>query len=194
MFIEEIGRHLAVSSIPELEKSLRLDTGFWNVISIREPLVPRPSFISLAKRFHVVICEDREVVDKDVPSRPPRVEDVEGIFQFVDACPGEPILVHCLAGLSRSPAVALALIVRGMLERGWDATNRQPLAERAVELLLQIRRKARPNVLFLRLGLEQFLPAKDAFDLTVALVNHPVLMENRFVKQPVSHGPYRLGG
>jgi len=193
MFTEEIGRHLAVSSIPELERSLKLDKGFWSVISIREPQVPKPSFLSLAKRFHVVICEDREEVDPNVPSRPPRVEDVRGIFQFVDAHPGEPILVHCLAGLSRSPGVALALIVRGMLERGWGATRPQPLVDHAVELLLQIRRKARPNVLFLRLCLEQFLPAKDAHDLTVALVNHPVLMENRFVKQPTSDGPYRLG-
>ncbi len=193
MFIEEIGRHLAVSSIPELEASLKLDKGFWSVISIREPQVPKPGFLSLAKRFHVVICEDREEVDPKVPSRPPRVEDVRGIFQFVDAYPGEPILVHCLAGLSRSPAVALALIVRGMVQKGWDATHPQPLAEHAVDLLLQIRRKARPNVLFLRLCLEQFLPAKEAYDLTAALVNHPVLMENRFVKQPESHSPYRLG-
>jgi predicted protein tyrosine phosphatase len=193
MFIEEIGRHLAVSSIPELEKSLKLDKGFWNVISIREPRVPKPGFLSMAKRFHVVICEDREEVDPDVPSRPPRLEDVRGIFQFVDAYPDEPILVHCLAGLSRSPAVALALIARGMLHRGWDVKNSQPLVERAVELLLRIRRKARPNVLFLRLCLEQFLPVEAARDLTVALVNHLVLMENRFVKQPESHGPSLLG-
>jgi hypothetical protein len=80
-------------------------------------------------------------------------------------------------------------IVRGMLQRGWDATNPRPLVERAVELLLKIRRKARPNVLFLRLCLEQFLPAKEAHDLTVALVNHPALMENRFVPQSESHDP-----
>jgi predicted protein tyrosine phosphatase len=193
MFIEEIGRHLAVSSIPELEMSLKLDKGFWSVISIREPQVPKPGFLSLAKRFHVVLCEDREEVDPNIPSRPPRVEDVQGILQFVDAYPKEPIMVHCLAGLSRSPAVALALIVRGMLQQGWDATHPQPLVEHAVEVLLQIRRKARPNVLFLRLCLEQFLPAKEAQDLTVALVNHPVLMENRFVRQPESSSPYRLG-
>ena len=192
-FNEEIGRHLAVSSIPELEKSLKLDRGFWSLISIREPQVPKPGFLAMAKRFHVVVCEDREEVDPNVPSRPPRVEDVTGIFQFVDAYPDEPILVHCLAGLSRSPAVALAFIVRGMIHRGWDVNTSQPLVERAVELLLQIRRKARPNVLFLRLCLEQFLSVEAAHDLTVALVNHPVLMENQFVKQPESHGPYRLG-
>lgn len=193
MFVKVLGRHLAVSSISELERSLRMDSGFWNVVSIREPQVSRPAFLSFSKRFHVVICEDREEVDLGVPSRPPRPEDVRSIFEFVDAYPGEPIMVHCLAGLSRSPAVALALIVRGMIKGEWDARNPGPLVERAVDLLLQIRRKARPNVLLLRLCLEQFLPAKQANDLTVDLVNHQVLMENRFVKQQGSHGPYRLG-
>jgi predicted protein tyrosine phosphatase len=192
MFLEEIGRHLAVSSVPELEKSLKLDKGFWSVISIREPRIPKPAFLTLAKRCHIVICEDCEEVDPNVPSRPPRPEDVTGIFEFVDAYPGEPILVHCLAGLSRSPAVALALIVRGMLERGWELSKPQPLVERAVELLLQIRRKARPNVLFLRLCLEQFLPAEAAHELSAKLLNHPVLMENRFVKLPKSRDSYRL--
>jgi predicted protein tyrosine phosphatase len=182
MFIEETGRHLCVSSIPELERSLKLDKGFWNVVSIREPQVPRPDFLRYAKRYHEVICEDREEVDPDVPSRPPRVEDVVGILRFVDAHPGEPVMVHCLAGLSRSTAVALALIVRGMIEKGGDATKPQLLVERAVDLLLQIRPKARPNVLFLRLCLEQFLSAKQANEFTVQLANHPVLIENRFVK------------
>ena len=182
MFIEELGQHLSVSSIPELAKSLKLDKGFWNVVSIREPQVLRPDFLRFAKRFHEVICEDREVVDADVPSRPPRTEDVVGIFRFVDAYPGEPVMVHCLAGLSRSPAVALAFIVRGIVGRGWDPAKTEALVERTVELLLQIRPRARPNVLFLRLCLEQFMPNEQANALTVALVNHPTLMENRFVK------------
>jgi predicted protein tyrosine phosphatase len=183
MFIEEIGRHLAVSSISELDQSLKLDKGFWNLISIREPLVSEPRFLSFAKRYHIVICEDREEANPNFPSRPPRKEDVMGIFQFVDACPGEPILVHCLAGLSRSPAVALALIVRGMIQNGWDVSKTAPLVERAVELLLRVRRKARPNALFLRLCLEQFLSAGEAEDLTLRFINHPVVMENRFSNQ-----------
>ena len=185
MFIEDIGRHLAVSSIPELNKSLRLDKGFWNLVSIREPQVPRPDFLRFAKRFHEVICEDREEVDPDTPCRPPRIEDVIGIYKFVDDCPGEPLLVHCLAGLSRSTAVALSFIVRGMVEKGWKMEKPEPLVERAVDLLLQIRPKARPNVLFLRLCLEQFLDVDQSQNLTIMLVNHPVLMENRFTKQSI---------
>ena len=118
MLIEELGRHLSVCSIPELERSLKMDPKFWNVVSIREPSVPRPASLRHAKRVHEVIFEDRENIDPDGLGAPARVEHLTGIFQFVDAYPGEPILVHCLAGLSRSPAVALALIVRGLVERG----------------------------------------------------------------------------
>lgn len=108
MFIKELGRHLAVSSIPELERSLKRDAGFWNVISIREPAVPRPVFLHYAKWVHEEIFEDRENIDPDLACTPPRREHLASIFRFVDAHPGEPISVHCLAGLSRSPAVALA--------------------------------------------------------------------------------------
>ena len=184
------GRHLAVSSIPELNKSLRLDKGFWNLVSIREPQVPRPDFLRYAKHFHEVICEDREEVDPTVPCRPPRIEDVIGIFKFVDAYPGEPLLVHCLAGLSRSTAVALSFIVRGMVEKGWKMERNEPFVERAVEVLLQIRPKARPNVLFLRLCLEQFLNEDQAQNLTIRLANHPVLFENRFSKTPQENGEH----
>ena len=179
MFIDEIGRHLRVGSIPDLERSLKLDRGFWTVVSIREPQVPRPEFLRYAKRYHEVICEDTEQADSSVPSRPPRAEDVEGIFKFVDAYPGEPLLIHCLAGLSRSTAVALAILMRGLIQKGWDPTTPEPLANRAVELLLELRPRARPNLLFLRLCLEQFSSPNQAERLADLVGEHPVLKENR---------------
>jgi predicted protein tyrosine phosphatase len=182
MFIEELGRHLAVSSIPELERSLKRDAGFWNVISIREPAVPRPVFLRFAKRVHEEIFEDRENIDPDLPSTPPRKEHLEAIFRFVDAHPSEPILVHCLAGLSRSPAVALTLIIRGLLAQRFELDAQQFLVEKAVNLLLQIRPQARPNALVLQVGLEQFLSPDAARQLAVHLLNHSTLLENRFVK------------
>jgi predicted protein tyrosine phosphatase len=182
MFIEELGRHLAISSIPELERSLKRDAGFWNVISIREPAVPRPAFLRYAKRVHEVIFEDRESVDPDLRGAPPRREHLASIFRFVDAHPGEPILVHCLAGLSRSPAVALALIVRALWAHCSDLGAPPKLVEQAVDLLLQIRPPSRPNALVLQIGLQQFLPTNVAHQLMIKLVNHPVLLKNRYEK------------
>lgn len=187
MYIEELGRHLAVSSIPELERALKRDAGFWNVISIREPAVPRPAFVRFAKRVHEEIFEDRENIDPDLACAPPRREHLASIFRFVDAHPREPILVHCLAGLSRSPAVALALIVRALWAHGSDLGALPKLVEQAVNLLLQIRPQSRPNALVLQVGLEQFLPADVAHQLMVELVNHPVLLKNRYEK----HRPKR---
>lgn len=178
MFIEELNRHLAVCSIPELPRLLDLDKSFWNVVSIREPRVPKPVCLRNARRYVEVFFEDREDVP-DFPSRPPRSEDVAGMFEFVDAHPGDPVLVHCLAGLSRSPAFALGIIVRGIVRVGWNEDNNQSLVERASNLLLQIRRRSRPNGLLLQLCFEQFLPAAMARLLATAFVNHPAFLENR---------------
>jgi predicted protein tyrosine phosphatase len=157
MFIEGLGKQLAVNSISELERSLKMDSGFWNVVSIREPSVPRPAFLRHTKRVHEAIFEDREVLDLSDPGAPPRREHLAGILRFVDADPGEPVLVHCIAGLSRSPAVALALIVRALWNQDSGAVAQHQLVGRAVDLLRHIRPQSRPNVFVLQIGLEQFL-------------------------------------
>ena len=182
MFIEELNRHLAVSSIPELPRMLELDKKFWNIVSIREPGVPRPDCLRNAKRTIEVFFDDREDVP-EVPARPPRKEHAIAMFKFVDDHPGEPVLVHCLAGLSRSPAFALGMIVRGLVQSGWSSDDAMALVDRAAELLITIRRRARPNVLLLQLCLEEFLPEDAARDLAVAFVNHPPLLDNRFQQE-----------
>ncbi|MCG3148939.1 MAG: hypothetical protein PCFJNLEI_02391 [Verrucomicrobiae bacterium] len=182
MFIEELGRHLAVCSLAELERMLKMDARFWNVVSIREPHIPRPPSLRYAKRFHEVIFDDLERIDYQVASTPPRSEHIAGIFRFVDAHPSEPILIHCLAGLSRSTAVTLAVIIRGLFREEQSATTIAPVVARAVEILLRLRPQARPNALVLQFGLEQFLAA-DHIQLIVSEVSrHPILVENRSVK------------
>lgn len=54
---------MAVSSIPELGRSLKRDAGCWNVVSIREPAVPRPAARELAVNLvnHPVLLENRFV-------------------------------------------------------------------------------------------------------------------------------------
>ncbi|MBE0541761.1 MAG: dual specificity protein phosphatase family protein [Verrucomicrobia bacterium] len=167
---------------------MKMDAGFWNVVSIREPSVPRPVSLRHAKLVHEVIFEDREVVDPSDPGSPPRREHLADIFRFVDAHPGEPVLIHCLAGLSRSPAVALALIVRGLLTHRSQLDVQPALVEKAVTLLLKIRPKSRPNALVLLVGLEQFLTTVEAGSLVTKMLNHPVLFENRFKALPAEGG------
>ena len=157
---------------------MKMDSDFWNVISIREPGMARPPALRCAKSVHESLFEDREVVDADFPCNPPRSEHLGAILRFVDAHPGQPILVHCVAGLSRSPAVALVVIIRGLLTLH-PLTNQSVLVEKAVNLLIQIRAKSRPNCLVLQVGLEQFMLLDQAMRLAIALMNHPVLFRNR---------------
>jgi predicted protein tyrosine phosphatase len=178
MFIESIQRHVAVCAQLDLPKIAKLDPNFWNVISIREPARP-PIDPSGFKRIHKVICYDTNCQDKQYfegATGIPRREHLEGIFDFADSIEGEPILVHCWAGVSRSAAVALCLIARGMHK---DDFSLLEIQGEAPEILLAIRPKAAPNPLLLELGLAGFLPAQQAHELMVAWVNHPVLFRNR---------------
>src|SRR5437773_9063516 len=63
MMIEELGRHLAVCSLTELERMLKMDARFWNVVSIREPYIPRPPCLRYAKSYHEAIFDDLERID-----------------------------------------------------------------------------------------------------------------------------------
>ena len=177
MLIDSLQRHLAICAQNDLPKIAKADSGFWNVISIREP--ERQKIQSHGfKRIHTVICYDIIGVAgvEESQSGAPREEQLEAIFQFIDTIPQEPILVHCWAGVPRSTAVALVIMIREMHRDGF---TRIEIIEQAPEILLQIRPKAAPNPLMLELGLAQFLPPKEARKLKEELLNHPGLHRNR---------------
>jgi hypothetical protein len=77
--------------------------------------------------------------------------------------------------------MALALIIRVLLAHGPGLGALPIPVQRAVDSLLKIRPECRPNELVLRVGLKQFLPPSTAHHLAVNLVNHPLLIENRFM-------------
>lgn len=177
MFIEYINRHLTVCSARELPAVAKRDPGFWHSISIMEPwrkLVPREGLRDvLSLRF-----DDVENLDTDEAGITfARPEQIAEAFFFADNRLGEPLLIQCWAGLSRSTALALGMISRGLFMDGVE-----PFTEEAVDLLLQIRPEARPNVLVLKLALETFLPAEQAEAFAREMVNHPKLLANRFHK------------
>lgn len=174
MFIPELHRHLAVCGANEVERFTKFDRSFWNIISIREPSTPRWAWRD-AKAIHHVCFHDAENLGAEGNIVFARNDDLVGILMFADSRPLEPLLIHCLAGQSRSTAVALALIVRGFVQTGIPVT-----VESVVLRLLEIRRQARPNALVLRLGLDLFLPPEQVGQLVPELLNHPQLLENRF--------------
>jgi predicted protein tyrosine phosphatase len=183
MFIEEIQRHVAVCAQIDLPRIAKMDPNFWNVVSIREPTRPKiPT--SGFKKVHTVIVYDadtKEAVHFDGTLGIPRPEHLQGIFQFADSVAGESLLVHCWAGVSRSTAVALALIAREMY---LDAFSLDEIRVLAPEILLVMRRQAAPNPLLLEFGLAQFLLPDEAHRLALEWVNHPTLFANRMGGEP----------
>ncbi|MDA1274917.1 MAG: hypothetical protein O2960_12855 [Verrucomicrobia bacterium] len=172
MYYELINQHLHVASREGARRVVAMDKDFWSVVSISGPSEPLNELPS-AKRILRAVFDDTEIADESNALIPPRSEDLRSIFQFIDEVPGAPLLIHCQVGISRSAAVALALICREIpKEEGfWD---------RAVDTLLDIRPQAKPNALVLRLGLELFMPLGEAGRHATNLINHPRLFANRF--------------
>lgn len=175
MYLECVSRHLAVCSILELPAVAKRDPSFWHSISIMEPsrpLAPRKDLRDvLSLRF-----DDAENLETDETGITfPQPQHIAEAFAFADERWGEPLLIQCWAGLSRSAALALGMIARGLFLEGEES-----FAEPAVEQLLQIRPQAHPNVLVLKLALETFLSAEQAEAATLEMVNHPQLLANRF--------------
>lgn len=171
MFVVELQRHLAVCGAAEVDPITRRDPGFWNIVSIHDPLSSRQPWPQ-ARNIHYACFHDAELA----PSQSIRLmdkEDIAKILRFVDMRPAEPLLIHCQFGVSRSTAVALTLLVRGLFMDGFT-----DVIEPAVDTLLAIRSQASPNGLVLKLGLETFMAPEQAREMTVALINHPRLAAN----------------
>jgi len=178
MFIAPLQRHLHVCAQPDLPSYSKRDPGFWNVISIRELFRPIPNPAGF-RAFHTTLILDivgTDGLDESELNHAPQPVHLEEIIRFADGIPNEPILIHCWAGVSRSTAVALCLIVRAM---HFDGFEEEEIVERACETLLAIRPQAAPNPLVLELGLSLFLHADSAKRLMFRLVNHPALFQNR---------------
>jgi len=179
MFLECVQRHLGVCGYSDLPRFAKSDPGFWNLISILEPASPGLSMQGFRKvhgaRFFDVT--GLEGLDGDDMLGVPKSEHIRGIFSFADSVPGEALLVHCRAGVSRSAAVALLIIARAM---HLDGASYDEIRVEAPETLIQIRPQATPNPLILELGFAEFLTADAANQMTIEIVNHPVLFANRF--------------
>lgn len=155
-----------------------MDPDFWNVISLREPSRPRPDF-SRFPSSHTTICYDvmgTEGMEESELVHAPSTRHLKEILQFSQMTGQEPLLVHCWAGVSRSTAVALVLIVQGMYREG---CAEEEIVEDATETILAIRPCAAPNPLILEIGLNEFLPSDVTARLTSGLLNHPDLFSNR---------------
>ena len=172
MLIEALGQHLAIGGREEAVNLTMRDPKFWNVVSIRGPAEARAPLVKPV-RVHHALFDDAEAVVAGNEHQLATSEDLASIFRFVDSVGREPLLIHCQLGMSRSPAVALALICR-------QVAPRVEFMDDAVDILLSVRPKARPNLLVLRLGLAAFMDGPEATTYAAALIEHSRIRPNRF--------------
>lgn len=182
MILDCLQRHLAVCSQPDLPAWSKDEHDFWNLVSIREPFRVQIDPAGFRK-VHGIVCHDvigtQGISEEDQKTLIlPNIEHVRGVFAFADETGTEPLLIRCWAGHSRSTAMALALIVRGM---HWDGYEPEEIAIEAPELLLDVRPAAAPNALILRLALaEIYRDEETAEALHKDLLNHPGFFGNFF--------------
>ena len=75
-------------------------------------------------------------------------------------------------GLSRSPAIALVLLVQKL----WPAPD---AIDRACAALITVRPTSRPNLLIVRLGFGLFMPEEQALRWSMQVAKQPSFIENR---------------
>ena len=155
MFIEFIHRHLGVCSYKDLPRFAKSDPKFWNLISLLGPEAPDPAKSGFRDHhracFHDVGSSDGE------GNTLANLETMRAVLKFVDRRPGEPMLVHCAMGVSRSTATALVILLRGAIAEGTPDT-----VAACVDAIFQIRPQARPNSFVLFTGLQCFLGDAEA--------------------------------
>ncbi len=178
MILHPLTRHLAVCSLGEVQRFLDTDRNFWNVISIRDTTRSR-LVLPRSKEVLPQYFDDAEKVEEGSRWIVMSAEQAQEIWQFVGRMESGPILVHCVAGLSRSTAVAAAIIVRSLLDAGVSASD---VAGEAVERLLAIRPPACPNGWVLLKILEQVLNPKAARQIASAIWEDDRIIHNRFVR------------
>lgn len=159
MFVSCLQRHIAVCAFADLPGYAKRDPGFWNVISILGPEAPSPSLPGFRAhhRAHLDDIRIKEQSQASTSGMTAGIASMQRILNFVDARPGEAVLIHCLAGVSRSPAVALIFILRALRDAGASVP-----VPAAVEALLAIRPQAQPNPLVLEMGLRCLLSEEEA--------------------------------
>lgn len=182
MIIPSLQRHLAICAQPDLPAWAKDEPNFWSVVSIREPFRP-PINPAGFRRIHGIVCHDvigiQGICEEDQMTLIlPNIEHLRGVFAFADETGEEPLLIHCWAGVSRSSAMALGLIIRGL---HWDGYDLAEIAVEAPGILLEMHPCAAPNPLILRLALEEiYRDSELANSLLRELLNHPGFFGNFF--------------
>ncbi len=183
MYLDFFERHLAIGSREEALRLTKTDKHFWHVISICSPITA-PLDLSNAKSVHRLRFEDTENAKDTDAVCVPRIEVIADALAFADKTAPGGLLVHCQMGWSRSTAIALVLLARKL----YPAPDGIP---RAIDTLLLLREKSRPNILIVQLGLSLFMNPDESAAAMKIIHADPHFSANRLATSSNTHrNPY----
>ncbi|MCX8109285.1 MAG: hypothetical protein N3G20_10830 [Verrucomicrobiae bacterium] len=146
MYIAELDQEIAIHSVFEAQSLVDCQRNYWNVISIVDALAERPTFES-ARRVLYLRFDDVDGTSWFQEGVLATQTDVRRALRFAREIKNEPLIIHCTAGVSRSPAIAWVVIcdkLRGHTNAGQLAT----------QIVLRLRPQSLPNRHVLNLGLK----------------------------------------
>jgi len=178
MILPPLILHLAVCAMSEVQRFLDMDKSFWHLISIRDTTMPKLQFHH-ARDIHPYFFDDVEITEEGsggIVISPAQAAD---IWRQVDADPTAPLLVHCVAGLSRSTAVVASIIARALLEAGMSIAR---IGTETADRLLAIRPPASPNGMVILRMLEHILATDHARQIAQGIWEDGRIIHNRLVR------------
>jgi len=145
MYVPELDQDIAVLSVGEAELLTAKEPGRWHVISISNDPGAHPSLAG-ARRLLRLAFDDVDGTWEELGGVLATEEDILQALQFARKAEQQPLLIHCTAGISRSAAVAWAVVC--------DRLNGQRDAGQvALEIVRRVRPICAPNRHVLRLSI-----------------------------------------
>jgi predicted protein tyrosine phosphatase len=150
MHSESLKRKIKIVGVDEARRLTPAELAGWNIISIRgrknEPL----SF-SGARSMKSLHFDDVEADCPEEEEFAATPQDIQDALAFSRGIDDEPLLIHCLMGISRSTALAWIIL--------YDKLKQKPDAVRqSFEIIRKLRSILAPNRHVLRLGVEALVP------------------------------------
>ena len=145
---------LRIASVAEVVRLTPRELSEWHILSVRGRMNDEALHLPGVKSVVTVFFDDVEAdfpEDRLFAARP---EDIRKALDYAREVGDEPLLIHCYAGVSRSPALAWVLVYARLLER------RNAVRE-AFEMVREIRPVMLPNRHVLRLGVKALVPPAD---------------------------------
>jgi predicted protein tyrosine phosphatase len=150
MDIELFKRKMKIVGVEEALRLSQAELAGWNILSICGRMEAPLSFREArsTKNLHFDDVEGDCPEDGEFAARP---EDIQEALAFAREIDGEPLLIHCVAGISRSTALAWIII--------YDRLKGKPDAVRqSFEIVRKLRPILSPNPHVLRLGVKALTP------------------------------------